>query len=135
MLHCFIILFPQLRVLNTPLEKVKYVSSFRVKYELSRWLSHQCEETVVQRCSVKRCSYEISQNAQKNTCARVSFLVKLQAFRETLAQVFSCGFFEISKNSFLLRTPLVAASQCGCLSINAKSKSINETIDMFQKLR
>ena len=30
--------------------------------------------------------------------------------RETLAQVFSCEFYEISKNTFFYRTPLVAAS-------------------------
>ena len=30
--------------------------------------------------------------------------------KETLAQVFSCEFCQISKNNFLLRTPLVAAS-------------------------
>ena len=30
--------------------------------------------------------------------------------KETLAQVFSCEFCEISKNTFLQRTPLVAAS-------------------------
>ena len=30
--------------------------------------------------------------------------------KETLAQVFSCEFFEISKSTFLYRTPLVAAS-------------------------
>ena len=30
--------------------------------------------------------------------------------KETLAQVFSCGFCEISQNSFFYRTPLVAAS-------------------------
>ena len=38
---------------------------------------------------------EISQNSQENTCARVSVLLK-----ETLAQVFSCEFCEISKNKF-----------------------------------
>ena len=47
---------------------------------------------------------EISKNSQKNTCARVSFLIKLQACnfikKETLAQVLSCEFWEISKNSF-----------------------------------
>ena len=31
---------------------------------------------------------------------------------ETLAQVFSCEFCEISKNTFFHRTPLVAASEC-----------------------
>ena len=45
----------------------------------------------------------ISQNLQENTCARASFLIKLQAFikKETLAQVFSCEFCDISKNIFL----------------------------------
>ena len=32
--------------------------------------------------------------------------------KETLAQVFSCEFCEISKNIFSQRTPLVAASGC-----------------------
>ena len=52
------------------------------------------------RCSVKKVFLENSQNSQENTCAR----------KETLAQVFSCEFCEISKNTFLYRTPLVAAS-------------------------
>ena len=49
---------------------------------------------------------EISQNSQENTCARVSLLIKLQASacnfikKETLTQVFSCEFYEISKNAF-----------------------------------
>ena len=55
---------------------------------------------------------EIPQNLQENICARVS-LIKLQtkAEKETLAQVFSCGFFEISKITCFYRTPLVAASE------------------------
>ena len=69
---------------------------------------------VVQRCSFKKVFLEISQNSRENTSARVSFLIKLQAYnfikKETLAQVFSCEFCEISKNIFLYRTPLVAAS-------------------------
>ena len=36
-------------------------------------------EAVVQRCSVKKeMPLEISQNSQENTCARVSFSIKLQ---------------------------------------------------------
>ena len=57
-----------------------------------------------QRCSVKKVFLEIYHNSQENTCARVSFLIKLQK------QVFSCEFCEISKNTFYCRTPLVAAS-------------------------
>ena len=61
---------------------------------------------------------EILQNSQENTCARVSFSIKLQPSglrpatslkKETLAQVFSRKFREISKNTFY-RTPPVAAS-------------------------
>ena len=38
-----------------------------------RWL-----EVVVQRFPVKEVFLEISQNSQENTCARVSFLIKMQ---------------------------------------------------------
>ena len=73
-------------------------------------------EAVAQRCSVKKLFLEISQNSQENTCARFSFLIKFQAGAcnfikiETLAQVFSCEFCEISKNTFSYRTPPVASS-------------------------
>ena len=40
--------------------------------------SLQYTKAVAQRCSVKTMSLEISQNSQENTCARVSFLIKLQ---------------------------------------------------------
>ena len=36
-------------------------------------------EAVVRRCSVKKVFLKISQNSQENTCAKVSFLIKLQA--------------------------------------------------------
>ena len=64
---------------------------------------------------------EISQNLQENTCPRASFLIKLQAQaqacnftkKETLVQVFSCEFFEISKNTFSCRTfPVTAFPEC-----------------------
>ena len=89
--------------------------------------------------SVKRVFLEISQNSQEIARARVSFLIKLQAWghrrcsikkgvlrniakstgkrlcqglfkKETLAQAFSCEFCEISKNTVFYRTPPVAAS-------------------------
>ena len=56
-------------------------------------------------------------NLQENTCATVSFLIKLHAWgqnlffkKETRAQVCSCEFYEISKSTFFHRTPLVAVS-------------------------
>ena len=42
-------------------------------------LSAVTKEAFVQRCSVKTVFLEISQNSQENTCARVSFLIKLHA--------------------------------------------------------
>ena len=68
------------------------------------------------RCSVRKVFSKISQNSQENTCTRGSFLIKLQAEacnfikKETLAEVFSCEFCEISENTFPYRTPLVATS-------------------------
>ena len=41
-------------------------------------------EAVAPTCSVKKVFLEISQNSQENTCARVSFLIKLQARPATL---------------------------------------------------
>ena len=67
-------------------------------------------EAVAQRCSVRKMFLEILQDSQENTCARVSFLVKLQAYRPatlfknlmTLVKVFSWEFCEISKTPFFL---------------------------------
>ena len=59
---------------------------------------------------------EISQNSHGNTCARVSFLIKLQVWvcnfimKETLAQVFSGEFCEISKNNCFIEHLLETAS-------------------------
>ena len=47
------------------------------------------------------------ENSQENTCTRVSFLIKL---KETLAQVFSCEFCEIFKNTFFTEHPRATAS-------------------------
>ena len=36
-----------------------------------------------QRCSIKKTCLKILQNSQENTCIRVSFLIKLQTFKNT----------------------------------------------------
>ena len=65
--------------------------------------------------SVKKMFLEISQNWQKYICVRVSFLIKLQVSgvqlyqKETLAQVFSCEFYQMFKSTFSYRTFLVGA--------------------------
>ena len=44
-------------------------------------------EAVVEMCAVENVFLEISQNSQKSTCARVSFLIKLP-------EVCNCNFIE-----------------------------------------
>ena len=63
--------------------------------------------------SVKKVFLDMSPNSQENTCARDSFLVKLQAYfikKESLAQVFSCAFCENSENTFFTEHLRTAAS-------------------------
>ena len=73
-------------------------------------------EAVVRRCFVEKVFLEISRNSQENICARASFLINLQALdlqlyqKETLTQVLSCEFCQISKNTIFYRTPPLAAS-------------------------
>ena len=88
-----------------------------LKNHLGDCLEIFCEEAVVPRCSVEKVFL--------NTCARVSFLIKLQAWglQETLAQVFSCEFCEISKNSCSYRTPPVAASVCDIFAATKKFRT------------
>ena len=84
---------------------------------------------------------EISQNSQENTCARVSFLIKLQAQvfnfikKETLGQLFSCEFCEISKNTFLtdhLKEPPSESLQFPGVAL--KSRSFKDK-DIFERYR
>ena len=57
------------------------------------------------------------QNSQEHTCARVPFLVKLQAEscniieKQTMVLVFSFDFCEIFKNTFFYKTPPMVASE------------------------
>ena len=62
------------------------------------WLT---SEAVARRCSRKKVFLEISQNSQENSCASVSFLIKLQALGlgDSGIGVF-LWFCEISKNTF-----------------------------------
>ena len=68
---------------------------FLASWEKGAFLFYPAE-AVVQRCSVKKVFLEILQNSQENTCARVSFLIKLQA-----SGFFWIPFFLIVEVSFL----------------------------------
>ena len=82
---------------------VRYVMDDHFQY-----IKNGNPQAVVRRCSVKKTFLEISQHSQENTCVRVSFPIKFKV--EHLAQVFSCEFCEIPKNTFSYRTPPVAGS-------------------------
>ena len=56
---------------------------------------------------------ETSQISQENTCARDSFLIKFLIIfikKESLTQVFSCEFWEVSKKIFFTEHLRTAAS-------------------------
>ena len=96
--------------MHDKLKYIKYVKVNQTQISLRNLLRTICarkfeiDRNSHHRCSVKKIFLENSQNSQENTCARVSFLIKLQTFRfirkQTLAQVFSCEFCEFSKNTF-----------------------------------
>ena len=68
-------------------------------------------EAVPPSCSIKKVLLKISQNSQENTCARVSFSKTCYFIKkETLTQVFFCGFWGIFNNTLFYRTPPVASS-------------------------
>ena len=54
--------------------------TFKIIFLNDALFSFEEQEVVVRRCSVKKVSLEILQNLQENTCARVSFLIKLQGW-------------------------------------------------------
>ena len=78
-------------------------------------------------CSLKNLVLKLLQISQKNTCVRVSFLIKLQALvcnfikKETMPQVFFCEFCKIFKNTFFIEhlrtTASAAASDLSILEI------------------
>ena len=72
------------------------------------WCLCHLSEAATRGVLCKKVFLEISQNSQENTCARVSFLINLQAWG--LAQVFSCEFCEISKNTFFTEHLWMTAS-------------------------
>ena len=67
-------------------------------------------ETATEGVLWKKVFLKISQNSQEN--AWVSFLIMLWAWQETLAQVFSCEFCEIFKNTVFREHFRVTVSDC-----------------------
>ena len=98
----------------------KYVKSYylrKVKIEVQNqciYETKQCHvlhlEAVTQRCSVKKVFSEISQNSQRNTCTRVSFLIRLNPLRTATLlkkrlwyRCFPVNFVTFLRTSFLTK--------------------------------
>ena len=64
-------------------------------------------EAVTRRCSVVGALENFAKFTGKHLCQSLFFNNFIK--KETLAQMFSCEFCEIFKNTFFKRTPLVAA--------------------------
>ena len=75
-------------------------------------------EAVTERCSAKQVFLKTSQNLQN-----CNFIKK-----ETLAQVFSCEFCDISKNTFSYRTTPVATSE----KQKEESRKVSEHVTVNQ---
>ena len=58
---------------------IKHVSGIRFAEPNELSMMASSSEVVVQSCSLKKVFLEVSQNSEENTCARASFLIKLQA--------------------------------------------------------
>ena len=92
--------------------KQKSLASIVVREIFFTWYYR---EAVVQRCSVKKVLSKISQNSQENTCARVSFLIKLQPMPTTLLKkrllykCFPANFVKFLRRPFPPNTLLAAS--------------------------
>ena len=85
-------------------------------------------EAVVRSCSVKKVFLEISQNSQENTCARVSFLIKLPAscLQLYLKRDSGAGFFLWIFRNFLEHL-LLQNTSGGCFWLMRRfTKIVNE---------
>ena len=64
-------------ILNEITNAKPYLGGFSLIIMQKQMVESECVRSSQQRCSVKELFLEILQNSQENTCARVSFLVKL----------------------------------------------------------
>ena len=100
--------------LRTPI--LKSISERLLQMSLNKFRTLPLSsEAVVRRCSVKKVFIEILENSRENTCARVSFLIKLQVRPATFLKnrlwrrCFPVNFGIFLRTRFFYRTPLVAA--------------------------
>ena len=90
-----------------------YFHTIKIKcYSNTKSRSRTLSRSSHRRRSIKKGVLKHFAKIPGNTCARVSFFFLIK--KETLAQVFSCEFYEILKNRFYKTPP----SNCFCFSNN-----------------
>ena len=86
-------------------------------------------ERVSRMCSVKKVFLEISQNPQKNICARVSFLIKLKATllkKRLWHRCFHVNFAKFLRALFLTNTYGGCFCLCSCYKTNGYKKYLRK---------
>ena len=104
------------------------------------WLEfHKLIEAVVQRCSVKEAFLKIWINSQENTCARVSFLIKLQASVLIFCDNNDCKIHQGCLRGALQYLFVIGQSSCKVLqyinmmNLNILNYPLNQTKQVFKK--
>ena len=119
---------------HVPWQNHSVIAKFRIRFKRIKEKKNQklpplakFAEAATRGVLWKKVFFEISQNSQENTCARVSCWIRLQALglqlikEEALAQVFSCEFCDISKNT-LFTEHLWATASSFIFSIKFKAE-------------
>ena len=116
---CFVIIFLQKRPckawlkitlpMNKLMQKVRRNWSMRQRgvsllLQFAKITCIRMSEAVTRRCSMKKVFLKMSQNLQKSTCLRVSFLIKTSGnfIKIEASPAFSYEFCEIFKNTFFM---------------------------------
>ena len=76
-----------------------------IKYIISFTQIHSLQNIRPGGALSKKCFEQFCKLQGKHMLQRVSFTIKLQAFKEAPTQVLSCEFCKTFKNNFLLNTP------------------------------
>ena len=80
-------------------------------YWLHFWRRYSLQKQSPRGVLLKRCSWKFAKFKGKHLHLKLQVSVCNSIKKETLTQVFSCEFYEISKNTFPYRTPLLAPSE------------------------
>ena len=103
-------------------------------------MQHANKEAVTGGVQLKKLFLKVSQNSHENTCARDSFLIKLQASvfnfirKETLTQLFYYEFFRICKNFEVFKNSDKNHYKTKTVTVTIKTKKIKTPLVAITKI-